>query len=116
MASVVVCVESDEITVKNTRQERLADGEDAVDLGRWEGGVQEEANLDILLGVANLLAQHLGKEHEVVVVDPNQVAILNIVHNGFGKQAVDFAVGAPCTLVECDFTGVVVEEWPEDGV
>lgn len=61
MPSIVVGVETDQITVKHTEQDLVADWENAVDLGARERGVKEEAKLDVLLGITNLLAQH-GRE------------------------------------------------------
>lgn len=52
----------------------------------------------------------------MIVVDPNQIAILNVLDNGLGKKAVDFLVSDPGGFVKGDFTGVVVEQRPEDGI
>ena len=116
VAGVVVRVEADEVAVEQAGEEGLADGEDAVDLGGGEGCVEEEADADVLLGVANLLAQHLGEEHEVVVVHPDQVAVLDVLDDRLGEEAVDFLVCGPSCLVKCDLTRVVMEERPEDGI
>jgi hypothetical protein len=78
--------------------------------------VEEEANLDILLGFANLLTQHLWHEHEVLVVHPHHVVVLYILCDSFCKQTVGFHIAVPCRLVEGDLTGVVVEERPHDGI
>ena len=76
--------------------------------------MEEEADLDVLLGVADEFAQHLGEQHQVVVVDPDHVVVLYIGGDSLGKEGVDFVVGGPGGLVEGDLTGVVVEEGPED--
>jgi hypothetical protein len=52
----------------------------------------------------------------VVVVHPDQIAILYVLHDCLGEEAVYLSVGGPGRLVEGDLTGVVVEERPEDGV
>lgn len=116
MPSIVVRVKPNQITIQDTQQELLPHGENAVDLAAGERGVEEEANLDVLLGVANLLAQHLGQQHQVVVVHPDEVAILHVLGHLLGEEAVDVAVRGPRGLVERDLAGVVVEEGPEDGV
>lgn len=113
---VVVGVEANQVAVEDTQQKRFPDGQDAVDLTAGEGGVKEEANLDVLLGVADLLAQHLGKQHHVIVVDPDHISVLYILGNFLCEQAVDLTVSSPGGLVERDLTGVVVEKRPEDGV
>jgi hypothetical protein len=95
--------------MQNSQKKLIANGENAIDLATREGSVQEETNLDVLLAVANLFAQHLRKQHEVIVVDPNQIPILYFLGDGFGEKPVGFLVGLPCRLVEGNFTGVVVE-------
>ena len=76
--------------------------------------MEEKADADILLGFAKLFAKHLGKKHEVIVVHPDQVAILDIVDDSLGEEPVDFLVGGPGGLVESDLTGVVVKKRPEN--
>lgn len=49
-------------------------------------------------------------------MDPDHVAILYVLDDSLGKEAVDLLVGAPCVFIEGDLTGVVVEEGPEDGI
>ena len=71
VARVVVSVEADEVAVQGAEEQLVAHGQDAVDLAAREGRVQEEADLDIGLVGANLLAQHGGQQHEVVIVHPN---------------------------------------------
>lgn len=52
----------------------------------------------------------------MVIVDPDQIAILNILDDGLGEEAVDLLVCGPSRLVEGNLTGVIMEEGPEDGV
>ena len=113
---VVVCVEANQIAVEDTQQKRFPDRQNSIDFTAGEGGMKEEANLDVLLGVADLLAKHLGKQHQVIIVDPDHISVLDILDNLLCEQAVDLAVSSPGGLVEGDLTGVVVEERPEDGI
>jgi hypothetical protein len=79
--------------------------------------VQEETNLDILLALlCDLIAQHGWQKHEVVVVYPDQVIVLDVSSNGLCEQLVCFCICGPCRLVEGNLTGMVVEERPEDRV
>ena len=78
--------------------------------------MQEEAKLDVLLGVANLLAQHLRHEHQVVVVHPDHVVVLDILGDCLREEPVRLGVRLPRGLVEGDLTGVVVEKRPHDGI
>jgi hypothetical protein len=116
VTGVVVRVEADEVAVEDTEQDLVANGENAVDLGAGEGCVQEEADLDVLPGVAELLAQHGGHEHQVVVVHPHHVVVLHVLCDSLCEQAVGLCVGVPGRLVERDLTRVVVEQRPHDGV
>lgn len=52
----------------------------------------------------------------MIVVNPDQIAILNVLDDSLGKQTVNFAVSGPSALVESDFTRVVVEKRPENRV
>ncbi len=49
--------------------------------------MEEEPNLDVDV-IANFLSEHCWQQHQVVVVNPNQVAIQNISCNDLGEQPV----------------------------
>lgn len=74
--------------------------------------MQEESNLDILLGVADFLPEHFWKKHQMIIMDPDQVTILNFFGNRFGEKAVCLFVCLPGRFIEGDFTGVIVEKRP----
>jgi len=76
--------------------------------------MKEEADFDVSFRVANFFSDHGGHKHEVVVVNPDQVIILNIAGNGFGKETVDLLVGIPSRFVKGDFTRVIMQKSPED--
>lgn len=109
MSRVVISMESDQVTMQDTKQQLIAHGENSVDLATRERSVEEKADLDVLLAVADLLAEHLRQKHQVVVVNPDQVTISDFLGNCFGKEAVCFFISFPCRLVKRDFTWVVVE-------
>ena len=92
MSGVVIRMEADQVTLQHAHKQLLSHGQNSVYLARRERGVQEESNLDILPGVADLLAQHLGEEHEMVVVDPDHVAVLHVFGHGLGEEAVHLLV------------------------
>lgn len=116
MSCVVVGMEPDEVAVKDAQQQFVSDGEDPVDLTAGEGRVEEEPDLDVDLGISDLLPEHLGQQHQVVIMDPNQVAVAHLFRDGFGEKPVGFFVGLPGGFVKGDFAGVVVEERPQDGI
>lgn len=109
-------MESNEIAVQDTQKDFITDREDAVDLTAWERGVQEEADFNVLPGIPELFAKHGWKQHQMVVVHPYQVIILDIFRNCLCKQAICFCICLPCGLVEGNLSRMVVEKWPEDGV
>lgn len=78
--------------------------------------MKEEADLDVLLGLPNFLAQHLRQQHEMIVVDPDQIPILSLARNSPGKEPVRIPIRIPRRLIEGDLTRVVVEERPEDRI
>lgn len=93
-----------------------------VDLATGEGGVQEEANLDVLdrlidsTLVVDLLTQESGEKHQMVILHPDQIAVAHNLCDGLCKQAVGLLVCAPILLIERDLTGVVMEQGPENAM
>lgn len=71
--------------------------------------MKEEGDLDVLLGLANLLAKHGGQKHQVVVVNPYEVTVLDIFGNSLSKQTVGLLVGIPSGLIKGNFTRMIVE-------
>ena len=59
MPGIVVCVEPNQIAMKNPQEQSLSNWENSVDLAAGKWCMQEETNLDILLSCADLLSQHL---------------------------------------------------------
>lgn len=114
MARIVVGVKPDQITLQHAVEQLRPHGEDPVDFTAREGRMQKETNADVALAqLAELLAQQLRQQHEVVVMDPDQIALASFVGNRLGKETVGLAVGVPGRLVEHDLTGVVVQEGPQ---
>lgn len=69
VAGVGVRLEADEVATEHPVEDLLAAGEAAEELGRGEGTVEEEGDDGLLVGEE--LAEHLGDEEKVVVVDPD---------------------------------------------
>lgn len=61
------------------------------------------------------LAQEAREEHEMVVVDPDEVASFGGGGDDVGEDAVYLFIRLPGGIFEVD-AGLVVEDWPEDGV
>lgn len=81
MPGIVIGVESDQITMQNPQQQLIANRQDTVDLATRERGMQKEPDLYVRLRVTNFLAQHLGKKHEMIIMDPDQIAVSNFTGN-----------------------------------
>lgn len=109
MTGVIVSVEANKVAMEDTEQECFSDGQNPVDLAAGKWRVEEETDLNVLLAVTDLLPQHLREQHQVIVVDPDHISVLDISDDCLGEESVDLAVCAPCGLVERDLTGVVVE-------
>lgn len=109
MTRVVVGVEPNKITMQDTQEKLIAHGQYPVDLTTGERRVQEESDLDILLAVTDLLAQHLRQQHQMVIVDPDQIAVLDFLCNGLGEKTVRLLVCLPGGLIKSNLTRVVVE-------
>lgn len=95
MAGIVIGVETNQVAMQNSQEKLIANGENAIDLATREGSVKEEANLDVLLAVADLFTQHFREQHEMVVVDPDQIPILDFFGDGLGEKPIGFLVGLP---------------------
>lgn len=80
--------------------------------------MQKEANLNVLHWflrdplLLDLLSEQFWQQHQVIVLDPDQIAVTHNLGDGLGKQCVGLLVCAPVFFVERDFAGMVVEEWP----
>ncbi len=109
-------MESNQIAVEDTQEKFFSNWKNSVDLTTGKWCVQKEANLDILLGRANLFSQHLWQKHEMVVVNPDQITILHILGHYNRKLSIDILVCFPCSLVECNLSRMVMEQWPEDRI
>lgn len=85
MPSIVIGMEPYEITMKNPKQQLVANRQYPVNFATGERGMEEEPDFDVLLAVSNLLPKHLRKEHQVVVVYPNQIPIFDLLCDSFGE-------------------------------
>lgn len=109
-------METDKIAVQNTFQNLVSHRQDTVDFTTREGSVQEEAQLDILLCLANRFSKHGWKEHEMIIVYPYKVIVLNIFGYSFGEELIGGFVSLPSLFVECDLTRMIVEQGPKDRI
>lgn len=113
MPDIFFGVKPNEIAMQNTAEDFTPDRQDPIDLATWKGRVQEEPDFDILPAGTKFLSKHGRHQHQVKIVNPDEIPIHDVLGDGFCEEAVRFLVSIPCRLVEGDFTRVVVEERPE---
>src|SRR5690606_39969814 len=105
-------LEAQVVRTEETFEDLAPPGEALEDL-RWrEGDVEEEPDLV----VPKAFAQHRRDELELVVVDPDHVALLHDRGGGVGEALIDFHVGAPPVPMELRSADGVVVERPDGGV
>lgn len=77
--------------------------------------MQRKPNRALFPLLADAITEEAGQEHEMVVVDPDKTALCGDFGDFVGEELVYFFVGLPGAVVE-SYAGLVVENWPEDGV
>lgn len=117
MTAIVRGVKADQVAVKKALEDVVAHRQHTVNFATREWRVEEEADLDVvnasILG-GNLLAKHLRQEHEVIVVNPDEVIVLDVLGDLLCKLAVGVLVGSPVGLVKGDVGRVVMKDSPQD--
>ena len=71
--------------------------------------MQEESNFDVLFGFANCLAQKTWENHEMIVMNPDQIAVFDDIGDFLSKFHVSFAVCIPSTLIEVNLSRMIME-------
>ncbi len=102
-------MKADEVSAEETGEDLLSPGQVPEYLVRREGDVVEIA--DLCIGQA--LPEHLGQEHQVIVVNPDDVAGLDHFHHGVAELLVHPLINVPCLRVVVHEVVEVVEERPE---
>jgi hypothetical protein len=72
------------------------------------------ANLDVALGIAELLTQKLRQKHQVVIMDPNIVVISHVQSDFFGKNSVDCLISHSGRVVRYHFILESVQYRPQN--
>ena len=74
--------------------------------------MQVESNFQILDSVAHSLPEHSWEEHEMVVVYPDQIAVLHCLCDAFSEQLIRISVRYPRVFVEANLARMVMEQGP----
>ena len=112
VAGVGLRVEADQRRAEDALEQVPARGQQAEELRRRERDVGEEPDR----GAGHLAAHHLRHQHEVVVVDPDEIPGAVFADDRFREGAVDGPVRLPALDLRREAIELVVEERPQDPV
>lgn len=79
----------------------------------WEWCVEKPTNADFEVQGCGPLPKHEWEQHEMVVVHPDLIAVLEVARHGVCESLVRFAIGSHVAVVERHLVGLVVEQWPD---
>ncbi len=82
-----------------------------VDFRAGKGCVKEESNANLL---GNLLSEQRRKKHQVVIVHPDDIAVLRNLSHGVGKSHISSLIRGPGGFIKVNFAWMVVEERPQN--
>lgn len=74
-----------------------------------------EPNGAIFAFFLQTVTEKLGQQHEMVVVNPYKGSALCRIGYSIGEQFVYPSIRLPWRIIEA-YTGLVMEDWPEDAV
>ena len=115
MSGVVVRMKTNQIAVQQATQDFIADRQYTIQLGAGEGRMQEKADLDRLVA-AHFISQHFWEQHQMVVMDPDEIAVLHVSCDCLGEFPINSFIGLPAVFGEGNLSRVVVKKWPQDSV
>jgi hypothetical protein len=106
---VAAHMEPDQVAGEHPEQDLAIPRQQAVDVIRWEGNVEEEREPQIGLPAPDGPA----REHQLVVVDPRQFGVARTRGRHPGETVVDGHVGVPVGSLEAGAAGERMEQRPE---
>lgn len=114
MLQVIVSVEAHQIPGQDALQKLATARKNTVDLTAGPGSVQEPADFHINLLEYGQVTKHSREKHQVVVMDPDDVASLQLLDKALGKQLVDLLVGGPDGFIKSRLTRMIVKQRPQN--
>jgi hypothetical protein len=69
--AVILNVETDHVTSQDTLQYFIRPGQQSEDIPRWKRDVQEERQLELQVPFLSHLANVIGGQHQVIIMDPD---------------------------------------------
>ena len=86
MTRVVIGMEANQVAMQQTSQKFSSNGQDSVDFTTGKWCVKEKSNPNILLSQeTKLLLKQFRKKHEMIIMHPDQVALLGFLSDGLGE-------------------------------
>ncbi len=108
-AQILEGVEADQVGPEDSGERLRARRQRPEDARVGEGHVQEEADPQ----VAACGADHGGHQHQLEVLDEDDVSGLRVLHDGIREALVDLAVGGPVGAIELDPLDEAVQQRPD---
>src|SRR3984957_20957788 len=84
----------------------------AKNLVSGKGRVQEKPNSE----VGHCCPQHCGEQHELVIVHPDQIALVHDLEHPFSESPVNVLVMLPPGRFVTQIVGQVMQQWPDAGI
>ncbi len=109
VAGVGIQMEADQVRCEHSGEQLLGVRLDLVDLVAGEGDVKEKGDA----GLRQPLTHHRGEQHQMVVVDPDQVPVAVFPGDRLGELLVDLDVRFPLFVVELAVLLEVVKQRPQ---
>ena len=106
---VVMGVEGNRVGAEQTREQLGPARQQPEHVRRREGSVEEEGDL----GVRGCFTNEAGQQHQVIVVDPDQIARLEVFQHHVAKPLVGLDVGIPVGRIELEPRRELVEQRPQ---
>lgn len=108
-------MEANHVARKNTLEQFLLDRQGAPEVPCREGSVQSKPNPTRLPLALETLTEERREKQEMVVVHPDQIAVLRSVGDRICEDLIDALVGLPVILVEVG-TRLIMQDGPENRI
>ena len=117
MPCVAHGVKSNKIAVQQGCEDRFPHRQNPIDFTAGKWCMQKEPDLDLHAGLLRYFTKELREKHQVVIVNPDRIAIMQLRGDHFGKEEVNFIVSIPYSLANtAHFMQLIMKEWPQSGI
>ena len=75
--------------------------------------MEEESDFDVfLVSFGYFFAEQTREDHQMIILDPNEIIIFDDIGDILGKYKVCFSICIPDFFVKVSLSRMVMEEWP----